>query len=90
MGGSRSFLNAGAQYSLSELLHGIIIQSGNDAAVALAEGISGSEENFANEMNVVAARLGMKNTIFKNSTGWPHPEITTTARDLIFGNCADT
>ncbi|MGB0795127.1 MAG: D-alanyl-D-alanine carboxypeptidase family protein [Candidatus Puniceispirillaceae bacterium] len=82
MGGSRSFLNAGAQYSLSELLHGIIIQSGNDAAVALAEGISGSEENFANEMNVVAARLGMKNTIFKNSTGWPHPEITTTARDL--------
>jgi len=82
MGGSRSFLNAGAQYSLTELLHGIIIQSGNDAAVALAEGISGSEENFANEMNATAARLGMKNTVFRNATGWPHPEITTSARDL--------
>jgi len=82
MGGSRSFLNAGGQYSLTELLHGIIIQSGNDAAVALAEGISGSEENFANEMNLVAARLGMKNTVFRNATGWPHPDITTTARDL--------
>ena len=82
MGGSRSFLNAGAQYSLSELLHGIIIQSGNDAAVALAEGISGSEENFANEMNATAARLGMKDTFFTNATGWPHPDITTSSRDL--------
>lgn len=82
MGGSRSFLNAGARYTLDELLHGIIVQSGNDAAVALAEGISGSEENFAAEMNAMAAKLGMKNTYFPNATGWPHQDITTTARDL--------
>jgi len=82
MGGSRSFLNAGARYTLDELLNGIIVQSGNDAAVALAEGISGSEENFAAEMNAMAGKLGMKNTYFPNATGWPHPDITTTARDL--------
>ena len=82
MGGSRSFLNAGARYSLSDLLHGIIVQSGNDAAVVLAEGISGTEENFAAEMNAMAAKLGMTNTRFANATGWPHPDLTTTARDL--------
>lgn len=82
MGGSRSFLNAGARYGLSDLLHGIIVQSGNDAAVVLAEGISGTEENFAAEMNAMAAKLGMMNTRFANATGWPHPDLTTTARDL--------
>ena len=82
MGGSRSFLNAGARYSLSDLLHGIIVQSGNDAAVVLAEGISGTEENFAAEMNAMAAKLGMMNTRFANATGWPHPDLTITARDL--------
>ena len=82
MGGSRSFLQAGRSYSLDELLHGVIVQSGNDAAVVIAEGISGSEENFVAEMNVTAAKLGMKNTRFANATGWPHPDLTTTAEDL--------
>ena len=58
------------------------MQSGNDAAVAIAEGISGTEDNFAAEMNMTAAKLGMKNTTFTNSTGWPDPELTTTAHDL--------
>lgn len=82
MGGSRSFLQAGRSYSLDELLHGLIVQSGNDAAVVIAEGISGSEENFTAEMNMTAAKLGMKNTRFMNATGWPHPDLTTTAEDL--------
>ena len=82
MGGSRSFLQAGRSYSLDELLHGVIVQSGNDAAVVIAEGISGSEENFVAEMNMTAANLGMKNTRFTNATGWPHPDLTTTAEDL--------
>ncbi|EHI49944.1 D-alanyl-D-alanine carboxypeptidase [SAR116 cluster alpha proteobacterium HIMB100] len=82
MGGSRSFLQAGRSYSLDELLHGIIVQSGNDAAVVIAEGISGSEENFVAEMNMTATKLGMKNTRFTNATGWPHPDLTTTAEDL--------
>ena len=82
MGGSRSFLQAGRSYSVDELLHGVIVQSGNDAAVVIAEGISGTEENFVAEMNMTASKLGMKNTKFTNSTGWPHPELTTTAHDL--------
>ena len=82
MGGSRSFLQAGRSYSLDELLHGVIVQSGNDAAVVIAEGISGTEKNFVAEMNMTAAKLGMKNTTFTNSTGWPDPELTTTAHDL--------
>ena len=82
MGGSRSFLQAGRSYSLDELLHGIIVQSGNDAAVVIAEGISGSEENFVAEMNMTAKKLGMTKTRFTNATGWPHPDLTTTAEDL--------
>ena len=82
MGGSRSFLQAGRSYSLDELLHGVIIQSGNDAAVVIAEGISGSEENFVAEMNMTAKKLGITKTRFTNATGWPHPDLTTTAEDL--------
>lgn len=82
MGGSRSFLQAGQSYSLDELLHGVIVQSGNDAAVVIAEGISGTEENFVAEMNMMASKLGMKNTRFTNSTGWPDPDLNTTALDL--------
>ena len=82
MGGSRSFLDVGSSVTLDELLHGIIIQSGNDAAVALAEGISGTEANFVAEMNITAQKLGMTNTVFANATGWPHPDLTTTAYDL--------
>ena len=70
MGGSRSFLKPDTRYSVKELLYGVIVQSGNDAAVVLAEGLAGTEENFATEMNLTAQKLGMKNTNFTNATGW--------------------
>ncbi|MEC7243143.1 MAG: D-alanyl-D-alanine carboxypeptidase family protein [Pseudomonadota bacterium] len=82
MGGSRSFLKPGTRYSVKELLYGKIVQSGNDAAVVLAEGLAGTEENFVQEMNLTAQKLGMKNTNFTNATGWPHPDLTSTAEDL--------
>ena len=80
--GSKTFIEVGKQVSVRDLLHGVIVQSGNDAAITLAEGISGTETGFADEMNYTAQKLGMKNTVFKNATGWPDPELTTTARDL--------
>ena len=83
MGGSRSFLELNTNVSISDLLLGLIVQSGNDAAVVIAEGISGDEEAFAREMNRYAKLLGMKNTYFTNSTGWPHPDLKTTSKDLI-------
>ena len=82
MGGSRSFLKPGTRYSVKELLYGVIVQSGNDAAVALAEGLAGTEENFAQEMNLTAKKLGMENTNFTNATGWPDPDLVTSAKDL--------
>ena len=81
-GGSKTFIEVGKQVSIDDLLHGVIVQSGNDAAIALAEGISGTEDGFAEEMNFTAQQLGMKNTVFKNATGWPDPDQHTTARDL--------
>jgi len=83
MGGSRSFLELNTNVSISNLLLGLIVQSGNDAAVVIAEGISGDEEAFAREMNRYAKLLGMKNTYFTNSTGWPHPDLKTTSKDMI-------
>ena len=83
MGGSRSFLELNSNVSISDLLSGLIVQSGNDAAVVIAEGISGDEEAFSREMNRYAKLLGMKNTYFTNSTGWPHPDLKTTSKDLI-------
>ena len=82
MGGSRTFLELNSNVSIRDLLLGLIVQSGNDAAVVLAEGISGDEEAFAREMNRYAKLLGMQNTYFANSTGWPHPDLETTAQDL--------
>lgn len=81
-GGSRSFLNVGSRVTVNDLIHGVAVQSGNDAAIVLAEGLGGSEEGFAAQMNDTALRLGMRNTNFTNSTGWPDPDLTTTARDL--------
>ena len=72
MGGSRSFLELNSNVTIKDLLLGLIVQSGNDAAVVLAEGVSGDEEAFAREMNRYAKTLGMKDTYFTNSTGWPH------------------
>ncbi len=81
-GGSRSFVEVGSRVSVSDLLHGVIVQSGNDAAIVLAEGIAGTEDAFAEEMNYWAEKLGMKQTNFRNATGWPDPDLTTTAMDL--------
>ncbi len=82
-GGSRTFLKLNSEVTISDLLMGLIVQSGNDAAIALAEGIAGSEEDFALQMNQYADLLEMNNTYFTNSTGWPHEDLKTTAYDLI-------
>jgi len=80
--GSRMFIQPKMPVTVDELIRGMIVQSGNDACIALAEGISGSEEAFVQRMNQEAQRLGMKNTHFMNATGLPHPNHYTTARDL--------
>ena len=80
--GSRMFIEVDTTVKLRDLLLGVIVQSGNDASVALAEYIAGSEAAFADLMNIHARRLGMSNTHYVNSTGLPHPELYTTARDL--------
>ena len=82
MGGSRTFLEIDDKVSIDDLLKGIIIQSGNDASVALAECLAGTEEDFAKLMNVYAKRLGMNNTNFINSSGWPEDDHYSTAYDL--------
>lgn len=82
MEGSRMFLKLKSEPTLEQLIQGIIVQSGNDACVALAEGLSGNEAAFAEEMTVRARELGMTKSSFVNSTGWPHPDHYTTARDL--------
>ncbi len=80
--GSRMFLEPNKQVTVDELIRGMIVQSGNDACIALAEAVAGSEANFTGIMNKEAARLGMKNTHFTNSTGLPDPNHYTTASDL--------
>ena len=82
MGGSRTFLEIDDKVSIDELLKGIIIQSGNDASVALAECLAGTEDDFAKLMNVYAKRLGMINTNFLNSSGWPEDNHYSTVYDL--------
>ncbi len=81
-GGSKMFVREGTQVKLKDLLRGVIIQSGNDASIALAEHVAGSEEGFADIMNQTAAQLGMTSTHFENSTGWPAEGHVTTARDM--------
>ena len=82
MGGSRTFLEIDDKVSIDELLKGIIIQSGNDASVALAECLAGTEDDFAKLMNVYAKRIGMSNTNFLNSSGWPEDNHYSTVYDL--------
>ena len=81
-GGSRMFVREGTRVRLQDLLRGIVIQSGNDASVAVAEHLAGSEDTFADVMNQHARRLGMSNTQFMNATGLPEEGHYTTARDL--------
>ena len=82
MEGSKMFVEVNKEVSVQDLMRGVIIQSGNDASVALAEHVAGSEEAFVTMMNEHARRLGMTGTNFRNSTGWPEPDHYTTARDL--------
>jgi D-alanyl-D-alanine carboxypeptidase (penicillin-binding protein 5/6) len=82
MGGSKMFVELGSSISVENLVHGVIVQSGNDACVVLAEGISGSERQFAELLNEYGTRLGLKNSTFRNATGWPDPEHRMTCRDL--------
>ena len=81
-GGSKMFIRVETQVPVEDLIKGMIVQSGNDACVALAEAIAGSEESFAQMMNREAKRLGMTSSNFTNSTGLPDPQLYTTARDL--------
>jgi D-alanyl-D-alanine carboxypeptidase (penicillin-binding protein 5/6) len=80
--GSKMFIEPNKPVTVDELIHGMIIQSGNDACVALAELIAGSEENFVQLMNQTAAKLGMKNTHYENATGLPGPSHLASVRDL--------
>ena len=82
MKGSKMFVEVGKQVSVDELLKGLIIQSGNDASVALAEHVAGSESAFAGYMNHQAQLLGMSNTNFVNATGWPDKDHYSSARDI--------
>ena len=81
-GGSKMFLEAGSEVSINDILNGIIIQSGNDACIVVAESISGDEESFADLMNEKAEELGLQNSNFTNSTGWPDENHYMTANDL--------
>ena len=80
--GSRMFIQVGTQVAIEDLIKGMIVQSGNDAGIALAEAIAGSEESFAQMMNREAQRLGMKYSSFRNAAGMPDPQHYTTAADL--------
>ena len=80
--GSRTFIDVGSHVSVEDLLQGMIVQSGNDASVALAEHVAGSEDTFAQLMNYYAGQLGMESSSFRNSTGLPDPDHYMTARDV--------
>jgi len=82
MGGSKMFVEVNSQVRVEDLVRGVIVQSGNDACVVLAEAISGSEERFAELLNETGRRIGLRNSTFRNATGWPDPEHRMTARDL--------
>ncbi len=82
-GGSKMFLRDGEKVSIENLIRGIIIHSGNDACIAIAETLSGTEAEFAREMNIMAKTLGLSRSSFTNSTGWPDKNHYMTATDLV-------
>ena len=81
-GGSKMFVNIGEMVTVENLLKGIIVQSGNDACIVLAEGLSGSEENMVDEMNEKAVEIGLTNSNFQNVTGWPHEDHYMSLKDI--------
>ena len=82
-GGSKMFLREGESVKIEDLIKGVIIQSGNDACIVLAEGLAGTEENFAELMTIRAKEIGLTNSNFKNSTGWPDPNHMMSSKDLV-------
>ena len=82
MGGSKMFVPLGGQVAVEDLIRGMIVQSGNDACIVLAEAIAGSEEQFVELMNAQAKKMGLRATNFRNATGWPDPEHTMSAHDI--------
>jgi serine-type D-Ala-D-Ala carboxypeptidase (penicillin-binding protein 5/6) len=82
MQGSKMFVQIGSTVKVEDLIRGVIVQSGNDAAIVLAEAIGGSEEQFAEKMNAKAKELGLTHTFFKNCTGWPDPDQHMSCRDI--------
>ena len=83
-GGSKMFAREGTRVRIEDLIRGVIVQSGNDACIVLAEGLAGTEEAFARQMTERAADLGMTQSNFVNSTGWPDPGQLMSAEDLVF------
>ncbi len=81
-GGSKMFVPVGKKVKIEDLIRGVLIQSGNDATIVLAEGLAGNEDNFALALNRKAKELGMTNSHFMNASGWPDPDHYSTARDL--------
>lgn len=82
MGGSKMWVEVGKKAKVEDLIRGIVVQSGNDATIVVAEGLAGTEEAFAEEMTRKARSLGMNNTNYVNASGWPEPDQYTTVRDL--------
>src|SRR3954447_10331257 len=82
MQGSKMFVPLGGQVRVEDLIRGVIVQSGNDACIVFAEAIAGSEEQFVEMMNAKAKELGLTNTTFRNSTGWPDPAQRMSCRDI--------
>lgn len=82
MGGSTMFLDETDRPTVEELIKGIIVQSGNDACIVVAEGLAGTEDAFARQMNIKAPEIGLTNSTFANSSGWPNPNHRMSARDL--------
>ena len=82
MGGSKMFIEVGKPVAIEDLIRGVIVNSGNDAATALAETVGGSEEKFVDMMNAKAKELGLTHSTFRNPTGWPDPDQAMSSRDI--------
>jgi serine-type D-Ala-D-Ala carboxypeptidase (penicillin-binding protein 5/6) len=82
MGGSKMFVQVGTTVKLEDLIHGVIVDSGNDACIVLAEAVAGTEEQFVDLMNAKAQQLGLTHTYYRNCTGWPDPEQHMSPRDI--------
>jgi len=83
MGGSKMFVELNSRVSVADLLRGIIVQSGNDACIVIAEGLASSEETFAEQMTQKGREIGLTDSVFRNASGWPDPGHYMSARDLV-------